>query len=76
MAKRPTRHSDDPRPGSGFRLELADGTVLYLAPDEKSGVAQVAQAQQLLGASPEEISQAVLKWLSNYRASKNYFRGQ
>jgi hypothetical protein len=57
-------------------VELADGTILYLAPDEKSGVAQVAQAQQLLGASPEEISQAVLKWLSNYRASKNYFRGQ
>ncbi len=75
MAKRPTRHSDDPRPGSGFRVELADGTVLYLAPDEKSGVAQVAQAQQAVGASPQEISDAVIEWLELRRQSKKFIQG-
>jgi hypothetical protein len=75
MAQKPYRRGDDRRPGSGFRLVLPDGRVEYLAPDEKAGAAQVAQAQQALGASPEEISDAVIRWLQLRRKSKNFIQG-
>ncbi len=75
MAQKPYRRGDEPRPGSGFRLVLPDGRVRYLAPDEKAGAAQVALAQQAVGASPQEISDAVIEWLELRRQSKKFIQG-
>lgn len=76
MAQKPYRRGDESRPGSGFRLVLPDGRVEYLAPDEKAGAAQVAQAQQVLGALPEEISAAVISWLQLHRQAKNFIQDE
>lgn len=69
------RRSDDTRPGSGFRLELPDGRVLFLARDEIAGASEVAQLQQALGATPQEIGDAVTEWLNLRRMSKRFFQG-
>lgn len=70
------RRSDDPRPSSGFRLELPDGRVRYLAPDEVAGASQVAQLQKALGASDQEIADAVIEWLEFRRQSKKFIKGE
>jgi hypothetical protein len=70
------RRRDDPRPQSGFRLELPGGRTLYLSQDEVPGAAQVAQLHQALGASPEEIGNAVVEWLNLRRKAKKFAQGE
>jgi len=74
MASKSFRRSDDQRPGSGFRLVLPDGRVVFLAKDEIPGAAQIAEAHKIMNDSPEEISSAVIKWLTEYRQSKKFFQ--
>ncbi len=70
------RRLDDPRPQSGFRLELPDGRTIYLSRDEVPGAAQVAQLHQALGASPKEIGNAVVEWLNLRRKTKKFAKGE
>jgi len=75
MTKKHYGRRDDERPGTGFRLELPDGRVIYLrGRAELNGAAQIAQVQQALGASPEEIGQAIEEWLELQRRAMIFFR--
>ncbi|PIW17679.1 MAG: hypothetical protein COW33_06405 [Anaerolineae bacterium CG17_big_fil_post_rev_8_21_14_2_50_57_27] len=75
MTKKHYGRRDDERPGTGFRLELPDGRVIYLrGRAELNGAAQIAQVQQALGASPEEIGQAIEEWLELQRRATIFFR--
>jgi len=76
MAQKPYRRSDEARPGSGFRLVLPDERVLFLARDEIAGASEVAQLQQALGATPQEIGDAVTDWLKLRRQSRNFIQGR
>lgn len=75
MTKKHYRRRDDPRPGSGYRLVLPDGRVVYLHRDEVPGTAQIAQLHQALGASSQEIGNAILDWLNLRRRASKFIQG-
>ena len=75
MAKNYVRRADDSRPSSGYRIPCEGGS-LYLKPEELAGAAQIARAQQILGATQEEIAEAISEWVTERRQAQAFIRSK
>lgn len=71
MAKTFPRRADDAKPGSGFRMVL-NGTTYFLNKQEVAGAAQIAQLQKVLGATQQEIAEAIETWLVESRRARRW----
>jgi hypothetical protein len=61
------RRIDDPRPASGFELEIV-GKRYYIDNAEKKGAAEITQIGVILGETREQIGGKIEQWLLERRS--------